>query len=96
MGYEGYKDTWLTMICGYRGYNNMWDIHGMIRGVRGYRDMGIHLMDTRYEPQDTRANMRIQGMRGYKGYKDTGDMAVTYIRANSEKFNAHQTFPLWE
>ena len=37
VGYEGYKDTWPTMICGYRGYNNMWDIHGMIRGVRGYK-----------------------------------------------------------
>ena len=56
MGYEGYKDTWHTMICGYRGYNNMWDtwddtwdtrIHGTreYMGYMGYKDAGYR--DTR-------------------------------------------------
>ena len=49
VGYEGYKDTWHTMICGYRGYNNMWDtrIHGTrgYMGYMGYEDAGYR--DTR-------------------------------------------------
>ena len=77
MGYEGYKDTWHTMICGYRGYNNiMWDTWDdtwdtRIYGIRGY--MGHE--DT-WDVWDTKMqDIGIQGDRDMgihlMGYEDT-------------------------